>query len=192
MCLPPSSRCWHGVFEEFAAGRAVDKAPYPRIPYAEALLKFGSDKPDLRNPIRICDVSAVFARADVAFKAFKNKTVRAIPAPGAASQPRSFFDKLNEWARTEGAPGLGYIVLDEESGTLAGKGPIAKFIPPAAIAEMARLAGVKAGDALFFAADKEERAATLAGLARTRIGRELNLIEEGRFRFCWVVDYPDV
>jgi aspartyl-tRNA synthetase len=179
-----------GVFEQFADGRTVDKAPYPRIPYAEALLKFGSDKPDLRNPIRICDVSAVFARDDVAFKAFKNKTVRAIPAPGAAGQPRSFFDKLNEWARSEGAPGLGYIVLEDEGGTIVGKGPIAKFIPPAAIAEMVQQAGVKAGDALFFAADKEERAATLAGLARTRIGRELGLIEKGRFRFCWVVDYP--
>jgi aspartyl-tRNA synthetase len=179
-----------GVFEEFADGRTVDKAPYPRLPYAQAMLEFGSDKPDLRNPIRIADVSAVFARADVEFKAFKNKTVRAIPAPGAATQPRSFFDKLNEWARTEGAPGLGYIVLDEENGGLIGKGPIAKFIPPAAIAEMAKLAKVKAGDALFFAADKEERAAKLAGLARTRIGHELGLIEEGRFRFCWVVDYP--
>jgi len=179
-----------GVFEEFAAGRVVDKAPYPRIPYAQAILEFGSDKPDLRNPIRIADVSAVFGRADVEFKAFKNKTVRAIPAPGAGSQPRSFFDKLNEWARTEGAPGLGYIVLENEGGTLTGKGPIAKFIPPSAIAEMAALTKVKAGDALFFAADKEERAATLAGLARTRIGRELGLIEEGRFRFCWVVDYP--
>jgi len=179
-----------GVFEQFAGDRAVDKAPYPRIPYAEALLKFGSDKPDLRNPIRICDVSAVFARDDVAFKAFKNKTVRAIPAPGAASQPRSFFDKLNEWARSEGAPGLGYIVLEDEGGAIVGKGPIAKFIPPAAIAEMVQQSGVKAGDALFFAADKEDRAATLAGLARTRIGRELDLIEKDRFRFCWVVDYP--
>jgi aspartyl-tRNA synthetase len=179
-----------GVFEEFGEGRKVDRAPYPRIPYAQAMLEFGSDKPDLRNPIRIADVSAVFARADVEFKAFKNKTVRAIPAPGAAGQPRSFFDKLNEWARGEGAPGLGYIVFEEEGGALAGKGPIAKFIPPAAIAEMAGLAKVKAGDALFFAADKEARAATLAGLARTRIGRELNLIEEGAFRFCWVVDYP--
>jgi aspartyl-tRNA synthetase len=179
-----------GVFEEFAEGRKVDKAPYPRIPFAQAMLEFGSDKPDLRNSIRIADVSAVFARADVEFKAFKNKTVRAIPAPGAATQPRSFFDKLNEWARAEGAPGLGYIVFEEENGALAGKGPIAKFIPPAAIAEMAGLAKVKAGDALFFAADKEARAATLAGLARTRIGRELNLIEEGVFRFCWVVDYP--
>jgi len=179
-----------GVFEEFADGRVVDKAPYPRIAYADAMLQFGSDKPDLRNPIRIADLSAVFARADVEFKAFKNKTVRGIPAPGAASQPRSFFDKLNDWARSEGAPGLGYVVLEEESGVLTGKGPIAKFIPSAALAEMAKLANVKAGDALFFAADKQDRAATLAGLARTRIGRELNLIEQGRFRFCWVVDYP--
>ena len=179
-----------GVFEEFADGRVVDKAPYPRIAYADAMLQFGSDKPDLRNPIRIADLSAVFARADVEFKAFKNKTVRGIPAPGAATQPRSFFDKLNEWARGEGAPGLGYVVLEEEGGVLTGKGPIAKFIPPAALAEMAKLANVKAGDALFFAADKQDRAATLAGLARTRIGRELNLIEQGRFRFCWVVDYP--
>src|ERR1700729_701551 len=98
-----------GVFEEFADGRVVDKAPYPRLPYAQAMLEFGSDKPDLRNPIRIADVSAVFARADVEFKAFKNKAVRAIPAPGAMGQPRSFFDKLNEWARSEGTPGLGYI-----------------------------------------------------------------------------------
>jgi aspartyl-tRNA synthetase len=179
-----------GVFEEFADGRVVDKAPYPRIAYADAMLQFGSDKPDLRNPIRIADLSAVFARDDVEFKAFKNKTVRGIPAPGAAAQPRSFFDKLNEWARSEGAPGLGYVVLEDEGGVLTGKGPIAKFIPPAALAEMAKLANVKAGDALFFAADKQDRAATLAGLARTRIGRELNLIEQGRFRFCWVVDYP--
>ena len=179
-----------GVFEQFADGRAVDKAPYPRIAYADAMLQFGSDKPDLRNPIRIADVSAVFARPDVEFKAFKNKTVRAIPAPGAAAQPRSFFDKLNEWARSEGAPGLGYIVFEAEGDALIGKGPIAKFIPAAAIAEMARLTKVRAGDALFFAADKEERAATLAGLARTRIGRELDLIEKDRFCFCWVVDYP--
>ena len=163
-----------GVFEEFADGRTVDKAPFPRIPYAEAMLKYGIDKPDLRNPIVIADVSDVFARDDVEFKAFKNKTVRAIPAPGAASQPRSFFDKLNEWARSEGAPGLGYIVFEDEGGALIGKGPIAKFIPAGAQSpRWPKPAKVKAGDALFFAADKKERAATLAGMARTRIGREL-------------------
>jgi aspartyl-tRNA synthetase len=181
----------HGVFTEFAEGRAVSPAPFPRIAYDESMLKYGSDKPDLRNPIVIADVSEVFTRADVEFKAFKGKTVRGIPAPGAGSQPRSFFDKLNDWARAEmNAPGLGYIVFEEEGGKLTGKGPIAKFIPAEALAQMAAKANVKAGDALFFAADKADRAAALAGAARTRIGRELGLIKEGEFRFCWIVDFP--
>jgi aspartyl-tRNA synthetase len=180
-----------GVFEEFANGKTVTKPPFVRIPFAEAMLKYGTDKPDLRNPIVICDVSEIFGRDAVEFKAFKNKTVRAIPAPGAASQPRSFFDKLNEWARGEGAPGLGYVTFEDDNGALAGKGPIAKFIPAPALADIAKAAGVKAGDALFFSADaKAERAATLAGMARTRIGRELNLIPENEYRFCWIVDFP--
>ena len=180
-----------GVFEEFANGKKVTKPPFVRIPYAEAMLKYGTDKPDLRNPIEIVDVSAVFDREDVAFKAFKGKTVRAIPAPGAGPQPRSFFDKLNEWARGEGAAGLGYIQFEEEAGVLTGKGPIAKFIPPAALAEMAKIAGSKAGDALFFSADaKPDRAANIAGQARTRLGRELNLIPQDEFKFCWIVDFP--
>jgi aspartyl-tRNA synthetase len=180
-----------GVFEEFAGGKAVTKPPFVRIPFAEAMLKYGTDKPDLRNPIEIVDVSEIFGRAEVEFKAFKNKTVRAIPAPGAASQPRSFFDKLNEWARGEGAAGLGYIQFEAENGTLAGKGPIAKFIPAAALADMAKVAGVKAGDALFFSADaKADRAANLAGMARTRLGRELNLIQDTEYKFCWIVDFP--
>jgi aspartyl-tRNA synthetase len=180
-----------GVFEEFANGKKVTPPDqFPRIPYAEAMLKYGTDKPDLRNPIEIVDVSEIFGRAEVEFKAFKNKTVRAIPAPGAAGQPRSFFDKLNEWARSEGAAGLGYIQFEEEAGALVGKGPIAKFIPAAALADMAKTARVKAGDALFFAADKTDRAATLAGMARTRIGRELNLIPDTEYKFCWIVDFP--
>ncbi|MDE1939697.1 MAG: aspartate--tRNA ligase [Alphaproteobacteria bacterium] len=182
----------HGVFEEFSEGRSVSPAPFPRIPYDVSMLKYGVDKPDLRNPIIIADVSSVFDREDVVFKAFKGKTVRAIPAPGAATQPRSFFDKLNDWARTDmGAPGLGYVVFENEGGALAGKGPIAKFIPPAALAEMAAKADVKTGDALFFSADtKRDRAAALAGQARIRIGRELGLVKEGEFKFCWIVDFP--
>src|SRR5471032_1067693 len=149
----------HGVFSEFAEGREVSPAPFPRIAYDESMLKYGNDKPDLRNPIVIADVGDVFAREDVAFKAFKDKTVRAIPAPGAATQPRSFFDKLNEWARGEGAPGLGYIVFENEGGKLTGKGPIAKFVPEAAQAALIAKAHLKAGDAVFFSADaKTERA----------------------------------
>ncbi len=181
-----------GVFEEFGQGKKVTPADeFPRIPYAEAMLKYGTDKPDLRNPIEIVDVSEIFGRAEVEFKAFKNKTVRAIPAPGAGPQPRSFFDKLNEWARGEGAAGLGYIQFEDEGGALVGKGPIAKFITGAALADMAKAAKVKAGDALFFSADaKADRAANLAGMARTRIGRELNLIPDGEYKFCWIVDFP--
>jgi aspartyl-tRNA synthetase len=181
-----------GVFEEFAGGKKVTPPDqFPHIPFAEAMLKYGTDKPDLRNPIEIVDVSEIFGRAEVEFKAFKNKTVRAIPAPGAAPQPRSFFDKLNEWARGEGAAGLGYIQFEEDNGALVGKGPIAKFIPASVLADMAKVAKVKAGDALFFSADaKADRAANLAGMARTRIGRELNLIPDGEFKFCWIVDFP--
>jgi aspartyl-tRNA synthetase len=181
----------HGIFEEFSEGRTVCAAPFPRIPYAEAMLLYGSDKPDLRNPLMIADVTAVFGRDDVSFKAFKGKqAVRAIPAPGAASQPRSWFDRMNEWARSEGAPGLGYIVFEQEDGRTVGKGPIAKFLSEEALAKLAVQTAAKPGDAVFFAADKQERAAALAGQARLKIGNELNLTRKDRFEFCWIVDFP--
>lgn len=181
----------HGVFEEFAAARTVSKMPFPRIPYKEAMMIYGSDKPDLRNPLLIADVKDIFDGDDVSFKAFKGKeAVRAIPAPGASAQPRSWFDKLNDWARGEGSAGLGYIVLEEGNGVVVGKGPIAKFIPPEAIRKIATRAACKAGDAVFFTADKEARAASLAGQARIRIGNELGLTKTGVFEFCWIVDFP--
>lgn len=183
-----------GVFEEFAGGKRVTKE-FPRITYADAMLKYGVDKPDLRNPLIIADVTDEFADDAVEFKAFKGViksggVVRAIPATGAAGQPRSFFDKLNDWARSEGAPGLGYIVFEEEGGALTGKGPIAKFIPAAIQAQIAEKAGAKAGDAVFFAAGTEAKAAALAGKARIRIGDELKLSDTDQFAFCWVVDFP--
>ena len=180
-----------GLFEEFAGGKPVT-AKFPRIPYAEAMLKYGTDKPDLRNPLQIADVTQEFNDPTVTFNAFKNVikaggVVRAIPAPGAAAQPRSFFDKLNEWARAEmKAPGLGYIVIEAEGG----KGPIAKFIPAEVQAKIAAKAGVKPGDAVFFAADRPEAAAKLAGAAHTKLGEELGLIEKDCFAFCWIVDFP--
>ncbi len=207
-----------GVFEEFGQGKPVAQK-FPRIPYSEALLKYGVDKPDLRNPLVIADVTQEFAREDVEFKAFKNViksggVVRAIPAPGAASQPRSFFDKLNEWAKAEGAPGLGYIVFEDfPSGTvvsdrpvsvsdligalharadrpLYGKGPIAKFISPEAQLLIAQKAGIKSGDAIFFACDQEAKAAKLAGAARLKIGNELGLTKKDVFEFVWIVHFP--
>ena len=183
-----------GVFEEFAEGKRVTKE-FPRITYADAMLKYGVDKPDLRNPLLIADVTDEFARDDVEFKAFKGAiksggVVRAIPAPGAAGQPRSFFDKLNDWARSEGAPGLGYVVFEDEGGKLVGKGPIAKFIPAPVQAIIAEKAKVKAGDAVFFSAGVEAKAAGLAGKARIRIGDELNLSDKDQYAFCWITDFP--
>jgi aspartyl-tRNA synthetase len=180
-----------GVFEEFSGGKPVTPK-FPLIPYRDAMVKFGSDKPDLRNPLVIADVTEEFNDASVTFNSFKNVikaggVVRAIPAPAAAAQPRSFFDKLNDWARQDmGAPGLGYIVFDADGG----KGPIAKFIPPDVQATIRAKAGVGAGDAVFFAADKPAGAARLAGAARTRIGEELGLVAKDRFEFCWIVDFP--
>jgi aspartyl-tRNA synthetase len=183
------------VFEEFADGKRVT-GEFPRIAYADAMLSYGVDKPDLRNPLRIVDVTDAFAREEVTFNAFKNVikaggVVRAIPAPGAASEPRSFFDKLNEWARGEGAAGLGYVVFGDEDGRLQGKGPIAKFIPDDVLAAIAMRAGVGAGDAVFFAAGRGGKAAALAGKARVRIGDEL-ICRQGPVRLLLDYRFPDV
>ncbi len=178
-----------GVFDEFSGGRPVSPAPFPRIPYAEAMLAFGSDKPDLRNPLRIADVTEVWRGTD--FKIFARAietgaVVRAVAAPGAAARPRSFFDKLNDWAREEGAGGLGYIVF--EGGEA--KGPIARFLDGARMAALRTATGAGDADAVFFSCGEPDRAARFAGLARTRIGEELDLIDREAFRFCWIVDYP--
>jgi aspartyl-tRNA synthetase len=184
-----------GVFEEFGGGKPVTPK-FPLIPYAQALLKYGTDKPDLRNPLEIVQASEEFEREDVEFRAFKNivkngGVVRAIPAPGAATQPRSFFDKMNEWARSEmKAGGLGYIVFEQDGPEVVGKGPIAKFIPKDVQAILASHANVVAGDALFFSAGSEADANKLAGAARLRIGDELNLTKKNCFKFCWIVDFP--
>ena len=179
----------HGIFTEFAPTKKVTPNPFPRIAYRESMLKYGNDKPDLRNPIVIADVTdafkgsgfGIFAKAIDA-----GSVVRAIPAPGSAGQPRSFFDKMNDWAKEEGWPGLGYIIFEGD----AAKGPIAGKLDAARLDAIKKAANLKSGDAVFFAADKPNKAAQLAGLARTRLGNELGLIEKDAFRFCWIVDFP--
>ena len=179
----------HGVFEEFANGRKVSGRPFPRIAFDESMLKYGSDKPDLRNPIVIADVTEAFR--DSGFGIFAKgvvagSIVRAIPAPGAADKPRSFFDKLNEWAREQGAGGLGYIVYAAEGA----KGPIAKNLDEARVARIKAATGAKDGDAVFFVCDKKQVAEKFAGTVRTKLGDELALIDKNRFEFCWIVDFP--
>ena len=179
-----------GVFEEFANGRSVTPGgEFPRIPYAEAMLKYGTDKPDLRNPLEIADVSAHFEQSG--FGIFEKivgggGVVRAIPAPGTNEKSRKFFDEMNDWSRKEGFSGLGYVTRKEgEFG-----GPIAKNHGPENMARIYEELGLGKNDGLFFAAGKEKDAAKLAGLARTRVGENLGLIEQDCFKFCWIVDFP--
>jgi len=179
-----------GVFEEFADGKSVTQAgAFPRIPYREAMLKYGSDKPDLRNPILISDVSDQFAGSGFGLFARiveGGGAVRAIPAPGTAEKSRKFFDEMNEWARAEGHAGLGYVT--RKGGEFGG--PIAKNHGLEATARLFDALGLGPDDGLFFAAGKPDQAAKLAGAARTRVAEQLGLIEENAFKFCWIVDFP--
>jgi len=179
-----------GVFEEFANGKSVTPAgEYPRIPYKEALLKYGSDKPDLRSPLLITDVSEHFRGSGFGLFAGlieKGAVVRAVPAPGTAEKSRKFFDDMNEWARAEGFAGLGYAT--RKGGEWGG--PIAKNHGEKGMNRIAEAMGLGPDDGIFFAAGKEEDAAKLAGAARTRVAEQLDLLEKDAFRFCWIVDFP--
>ncbi len=183
----------HGVFEEFAnwqgKGRTISALPFQRIPYRESMLKYGNDKPDLRNPILISDVSNHFFGSG--FGRFASivdagDVVRAIPAPATAEKSRKFFDEMNSWAQSEGFAGLGYAT--RKAGEWGG--PIAKNHGEDKMTAMADAIGLGPDDGLFFAAGKEAQAAKLAGLARTRVAETLGLIDETRFDFCWIVDFP--
>ena len=179
-----------GTFAAFAGDKQVTPAgQFPRIPYDEAMLKYGSDKPDLRNPLIISDVSSHFTQSG--FGLFEKivgggGVVRAIPAPGTHEKSRKFFDDLNDWARKEGYAGLGYVT--RKGGEFGG--PIAKNHGPERMAELYAELGLGENDGLFFAAGKEADAAKLAGAARIRVGEELGLIDESRFELCWIVDFP--
>jgi aspartyl-tRNA synthetase len=177
-----------GVFEEFAKGKPVTKG-WPRIPYDTAIAKYGSDKPDLRNPIEMADVTEIFRGSG--FKVFagmieKDPKVRvwAIPAPGGGS--RAFCDRMNGWAQKEGQPGLGYIIYKDGKAA----GPIANNIGPERAEAVQAQVGAQEGDAVFFAAGDPAKFYKFAGLARDQIGRELKLIDEDQFKFCWIVDFP--
>ena len=181
----------HGVFEEFADGKSVTPYPFPRIAYRDSIAWYGTDKPDTRNPIKMQDVSehfrgggfGIFAKI---LDADAKNAVWAIPAPGGGS--RAFCDRMNSWAQGEGQPGLGYTFWSEENGEWGG--PIAKNLGPERTAAFVAQLGLKAGDAAFFTAGDPSVFYKFAGLARTRVGTELNLIPEDRFDFVWVVDFP--
>ena len=179
-----------GLFDEFANGRSVTPAgEFVRIPYKQALLTYGSDKPDLRNPLLIHDVGSHFVGSGFGLFAGlvdKGMVVRAVAAPGTAEKSRKFFDEMNDWARSEGFAGLGYAT--RKGGEWGG--PIAKNHGPEGMDKIAEQLGIGPDDGIFFAAGKEAEAAKLAGLARTRVAESLDLIEKNAFRFCWIVDFP--
>lgn len=179
----------HSLFIKFS-NKKVSDTPFVRISYSDAMLKYGSDKPDLRNPLEIVDTTNIFADSD--FTIFrenikKGNVVRAIKAPQTSTQPRSFFDKMTEYAVSEGASGLGYIVFAEDGSV---KGPIAKFLSHDKLELLKKAANLSNGDTVFFASDIELKAAKLAGKVRTRVAEELNLIEQDCYKFCWIVDFP--
>ena len=180
----------HGVFEEFSAGKPVTPYPFPRLPYRESIQKYGSDKPDLRNPLVMQDVSehfrgggfGLFARM---LEESKN-AIWAIPAPGGGS--RAFCDRMNGWAQSEGQPGLGYVFWRE--GEEGGAGPIARNLGPERTDAIREQLGLKVGDAAFFVGGDPKSFYKFAGLARTKVGTDLELVGENRFDFCWIVDFP--
>ncbi len=188
-----------GVFQEFANGKSVTPSPWPRIAYADSMQKYGTDKPDLRirnpytqSPLEMGDVSEHFRGSN--FKVFarlleaeKNR-VWAVPAPGGGA--RTFCDRMNSWAQSEGQPGLGYIFWRDADGKTEAAGPIANNIGPERTEAIRAQLGLKAGDAAFFAAGDPEKFAKFAGDARIRVGRELNLIDENRYEFAWIIDFP--
>ena len=185
----------HEVFTKFSKGYSISKTPFKRFKYKDAMLKFGTDKPDLRNPIEISDVTEIFEREDVKLEIFKKliqkkSVVRCVVAKNVSSKPRSFFDNLDKGAKTEGASGLGYIILESNNGKLEGKGPIAKFFSEDSINTLCKKINAVAGDAIFFVCDIKKNAEKFSAWARTEIAKNLDLIKDNVFEFCWVTDYP--
>lgn len=183
------------VFTKFSKGYSISKTPFKRFKYKDAMLKFGTDKPDLRNPIEISDVTEIFEREDVKLEIFKKliqkkSVVRCVVAKNVSSKPRSFFDNLDKGSKAEGASGLGYIILENNNGKLEGKGPIAKFFSGDAINTLCKKVNAVNGDAIFFICDIKKNAEKFSAWARTEIAKNLELIKENVFEFCWVTDYP--
>ena len=181
------------LFKKFSTKQLMEEK-FPRIPYEEAMLKYGCDKPDLRNPLLIYDLTNIFTREDVTFDIFKKlvksgSKVRCIVTKQTKDKPRSFFDGVDKWAKEQGASGLAYfsIIKDKE---ISAKGPVGKFFKESALKEIMKTTKAEIGDSIFFACGKINDVEKISALAREKIGKDLNLIDENKFAFCWIVDYP--
>ncbi|MDA7565772.1 aspartate--tRNA ligase [Candidatus Pelagibacter sp.] len=181
------------VFKNFSSKKLMYEK-FPRIPYEESMLKYGSDKPDLRNPLIISDLSNIFTRDDVTFEIFKKlvksgSNVRCIVTKNTKDKPRSFFDNIDKWAKEQGASGLAYFTIEKEE-NFSAKGPVGKFFSKEALEEIMKITGAQIGDSIFFACGKINEVEKITSLARDKIAKDLELIDDNTFAFCWIVDYP--
>ena len=181
------------LFKKFSTKKILFEK-FPRITFKDAILKYGSDKPDLRNPLEICDLTSIFTREDVKFEIFKKlvksgSIVRAIKTTNTKDKPRSFFDGIDNWAKDQGASGMAYFTIENDK-EFSAKGPVGKFFSSDAIKEIMKIMNANIGDSIFFSCDKEKEVLKLISSARDKIAQELNLINEDSFAFCWIVDYP--
>ena len=181
------------LFKEFSS-KKITNEKFPRISYEEAMMKYGTDKPDLRNPLIIHDLTSLFTREDVKFDIFKKlvksgSIVRAIITKNTKDKPRSFFDNIDKWAKDQGASGLAYFTLEKDK-ELKGKGPVGKFFGEASLKELMNICKAEIGDSVFFACGKKKEIEKILSLARDKIAKDLNIITKNQFSFCWIVDYP--
>ncbi len=181
------------TFMKFSNKKIMFKK-FPKITYSESLLKYGSDKPDLRNPLLINDITKIFSRDDVSFEIFKKlvkngSSVRCIVTKKTHNMPRSFFDNIDKWAKEQGASGLAYFTLEEEK-NISAKGPVGKFFSEESLKEIMKITNAEIGDSVFMSCGAKKELENITSLARDKIARDLNLIDEDNFAFCWVVDYP--
>ncbi len=181
------------LFKKFSTKKIMQEI-FPRISYAETMIKYGTDKPDLRNPLIIHEVTEIFSREDVKFEIFKNLVkngaeVRAIVTKNTKDKPRSFFDNIDKWAKDQGASGLAYFSIVEDKGII-GKGPIGKFFSSNSLEEIMKICNAKIGDTVFLACGKKDELERILSIARQKIAKDLNLIDENKFAFCWIIDYP--
>ena len=181
------------LFKNFSSKKLINNK-FPKIPYEEAMLKYGTDKPDLRNPLLIYDLTNIFTREDVKFDIFKKlvksgSNVRAIVTKNTKDKPRSFFDNIDKWAKDEGASGLAYFTIENQN-EISAKGPVGKFFSKKSLEEIMKITDAKVGDSIFFACGKLKEVEKISSLARAKIAEDLNLINQDCFAFCWIVDYP--
>ena len=186
---------FYELFSKFGGEKKVSDYPFKKISFHDSMLQYGTDKPDLRNPLKISDVTDIFNSVEIKLNIFKKQInkgaiVRAIPAPNTIKKSRSFYDSLNEWAKAEGANGLAYLSIIKAKDKLTGSGPIAKFFSDNGINKIAKICNLKDGDAVFFSCEKKQIAEKISGLARQKIAKDLDLIQENQFQFCWIIDYP--